>query len=74
MGTITLINPFSGATVERDITDLTQQQLDAYVAVMDDEVCNELANEIAPCSPEEFLAAYAQRVGPKEAGIVILGS
>lgn len=70
--TITLVNPFTGATVEHDITELTEEQVDAYP--LDEDVCNELAAEIAPCTPQAFLAAYVNRVGPRAAGIAILGS
>ena len=70
--TVTLINPWSGATVERDITTLSQAQLDAYP--LDEDVCNELAAAMAPCTPPEFLAAYVERVGPEAAGVSIIGS
>jgi len=69
---ITLVNPWSKALVKRDITDLTQEQLDAYP--LDEDICNELHAQIAPCSPADFLAAYVDRVGPEAAGIVIIGS
>lgn len=72
MTTITLINPWSLAVVERDISDLTQQQLHAYP--LDEDICNELSFEMAPCSPAEFLAAYVDRVGAEAAGAVIIGS
>jgi hypothetical protein len=68
---VTLVNPFSGATVERDVTDLTKSQLDAYP--LDEAVCNSLAAKIAPCTPGEFLAAYVDRVGPVAAGVAIIG-
>jgi hypothetical protein len=69
---IEIANPWTNAYVEHDITDLTQQQLDAYP--LDEELCNELAGEMAPCSPAEFLRAYVDRVGGVEAGRVIIGS
>ena len=74
MTSITLTNPWTGRIVERDITGLTQDQLDAYAQVMDDDICNALAREMAPCTPEDYLAAYCERVGPDAAGIVVLGS
>lgn len=74
MTTITITNPWSGALVERDITGLSQEALDGYVAVMDDDVCEQVARDLAPCLPEEFLAEYCRRVGPHAAGIVVLGS
>lgn len=70
--TITLVNPWSRAVVERDITDLTQNQLDAYP--LDEDVCAELAAAIAPCTPAQFLEAYVDRVGPEAAGVLIIGS
>lgn len=72
MTTVTLINPFSGATVKRNITGLSQLALDALP--LDEDVCSLLARRIAPCSPEEFLAAYVDEVGSEAAGIVIIGS
>lgn len=74
MTTIRITNPWSNVTVDHDITDLTQSKLDAYAALMDDELREELHSEFAPCSPAEFLAAWVDRVGPDEAGRVILGS
>ena len=67
--TVTLINPWTGATVERDITDLTEAQLDAYP--LDGDVCAMIPT---PCTPAEFLAAYVDRVGAQAAGVAILGS
>lgn len=69
---ITLVNPWSGVTVERDITDLTQDQLDAYP--LDEDACESLHRRLAPCAPATFLAAYVEEVGPEAAGRVILGS
>lgn len=31
---------------------------DAAVAIMDDEICEELHNLLAPCSDQEFFSAY----------------
>ena len=70
---ITLTNPFSAATVTRDITDLTAQQLDAYAEIMDDDIRESVHDDLAPCKPAEFLAEYVKRVGPDAAGILILG-
>lgn len=72
MTTITIINPFSGTIVERDITGLTQRALDAYANIIDDATLHAL--EHAAETPEEWLAAYVDHVGPEQAGIVILGS
>lgn len=72
MTTITIINPFSKAFVERDITGLTQAKLDAYINMIDDDTLTAL--EGAGETPEEWLAAYVDHVGAEQAGIVILGS
>lgn len=74
MTTISIINPFSGATVEHDITGLTQNQLDAYTQLMDDDIRESLYDELAPCSPEVFLAAYVSRIGCEAGGRLVLGS
>ncbi len=70
--TVTMINPWSGAVVERDITDLSKDELDAYP--LDEDACKSLHRRLAQCTPAEFLAAYVDAVGPKAAGRVILGS
>jgi hypothetical protein len=70
--TVTLVNPYTGATVARDVTELTHQEMDGYL--LDNDVCERLHDLIAPCTPAEFLAAYVDAVGPKNAGRVILGS
>ena len=72
--TISVTNPFSGAYVTRDITHLSQDALDAYAQLMDDELREALHSRLAPCSPAEFLAAWVDEVGPDEAGRVVLGS
>jgi hypothetical protein len=41
---------------------------------LDDQICEEVAREAAPCLPEEFLAAYVIRVGVVRAGATILGA
>ena len=71
---VTITNPWTGALVGRDISDLSTHQLDSWVALMDDDVCEQIANEMAPCTPAEFVAAYVDRVGPDAAGRIILGS
>lgn len=74
MTTILLTNPHNGATFERDITGLTEAELDAYAMLMDDDLREALHADLAPCTPEAFLAAYADRVGPEAAGMIVLGS
>ena len=66
--TITLINPFSGATVERDTSDISAQ---AVAALLDDAT---LAALEGAETDAEWIAAYVDRVGMEEAGRVILGS
>ncbi len=75
MTTITITNPWTGHTFERDVTDLTQQDLDAYAAVMDDE-SREAANDKFEdgMTPGQWLAIWAEMVGSEEAGRVVLGS
>jgi hypothetical protein len=55
-----------------DIGGLTPEELQALP--LDDLVCKEVAVAIAPCLPEEFLAAYVIRVGVVEAGNTIIGA
>lgn len=74
MAVVTLTNPYSHVTVQHDITDLTEAQLLHYAPLMDEEDREAIHDELAPCSPAEFLAAWVERVGPDAAGRVILGS
>lgn len=69
---IVIKHPWSGEMVERDISGLTPAELEAYP--LDEGICDEIARAIAPCLPEEFLAAYVQRVGAITAGVMILGA
>lgn len=73
MTTITVINPWSGATLHLDITGLTQAALDSYAERMDDDVREALHDALAPCTPEDYLAAYVERVGAVAAGVLLLG-
>ena len=74
MTIITLQNPWSGAIIDMDITGLDERTLLSYLKVADEEICEKLNRDLAPCLPEEFLAAYVDRVGMETAGRVILGS
>jgi len=69
---IVIKNPWSGEMVERDISGLTPAELESYP--LDEGICDEIARAIAPCLPEEFLAAYVKRVGAITAGIAIFGA
>jgi len=69
---IVIKNPWSGELVERDIGGLTAAELESYP--LDEGICDEIAQALAPCLPEEFLAAYVDRVGAITAGIAIFGA
>ena len=69
---IVIRNPWSGEMVERDISGLTPAELEAFP--LDENICDEIARAIAPCLPEEFLAAYVKRVGAITGGIAICGA
>jgi serine/threonine-protein kinase RIO1 len=72
--TITITNPWTGALVERDITNLSEWELAQWVELMDDELCEQLSRELAPCTAAEFVTAYVDHAGPDAAGRIILGS
>lgn len=38
----------------------TEINYEAAVELMDDEICEELAAELAPCTEQEFFIAYAK--------------
>ena len=67
MSTVTLINPFSGAEVVRDIADINAQ---AIAVMLDDDTIGMLDET----TDVEWIAHYVELVGPVEAGRVILGS
>jgi hypothetical protein len=71
MTKIAVISPMTGRLVECRIDGLTHAELEALP--LDDQICEEVAREVAPCLPEEFLAAYVIRVGVVRAGASILG-
>ncbi len=72
MARIAVIDPTTGQWVECSIDGLTHAELESLP--LDDQICDEVAREIAPCLPEEFLAAYVNRVGVVRAGASILGA
>lgn len=43
-------------------------EFDTCVVLMDDEICEELNFEMAPCTEQEFLDAYVQRHAEKYDG------
>lgn len=71
---ITVTNPATGQPVEMDITTITEDDLDAYAQLMDDDIREDLHSARDWESPAKFLAAYVDRFGPDDAGRIILGS
>ena len=72
MASITLRDPVSGALMDCAIDGITPDDIASFP--LDDAVCAEIARDLAPCLPEEFLAAYVQRVGIATASLHILGA
>ena len=72
MTSVTLCDPATGKLVEFPLDEITADELAAFP--LDEAVCAEIAREVAPCLPEEFLVAYVQRVGVVKAGMDILGA
>ena len=57
--TVTIINPYSGATVDHDITDLTEDRLTALAEYMDEESREATHEAMAPCTPAgSFITRY----------------
>ena len=72
---VEVINPWSGARVQVDVSELAQAQLDAYRLLIDDEEADRLQPRgTAWRGPGDWLAAWAEAAGPQRAGLVILGS
>ena len=69
---IELVNPWTGETVSRDVTDITDAQLQGYAL---DEAMAELVDYYAGWeTPGEWLAVYVSHVGSVQAGREIIGS
>jgi hypothetical protein len=71
MTTVTLTNPWTGAAVERDVTDVTQAQAEAWAAIMDDDDLSALEGAESPAA---WTVAMVERLGAERAGRIILGS
>lgn len=69
---IAMTHPATGEVVVCRTDSLTYAELEALP--LDEQVCADVARDIAPCLPEEFLAAYVIRVGVITAGIGVLGA
>lgn len=41
--------------------NITEADMEAIAVYLDDEIREEVHNELAPCTPEEFLAAYLEK-------------
>lgn len=61
---ISLDNGNTWLTAEEAMPEIQERGLwDAVVAMMDDEVRESVARDLAPCTEEEFLAEYLDRGG-----------
>jgi hypothetical protein len=72
MTTITLLDPATGELIACPFDGITADDLASFP--LDEAVCAEIARDVAPCLPEEFLVAYVQRVGAVKAGMHILAA
>ena len=72
MAVITLCDPATGELVNCPVDGITADDLANFP--LDEAVCAEIARDLAPCLPEEFLVAYVQRVGAVKAGLHILAA
>lgn len=70
---VELVNPVSGATVVRDISDMSHLQAAAYRELIDPDLRSELDLRDWD-APADYISAFVARVGAEEAGRVILGS
>ena len=68
---VQIVNPFSAAIIERDISGTTQAEIDACAMLLGDDVLSDLEGADTPW---EWLAAMVKALGPVEAGRIILGS
>ncbi len=61
-------NPWTGGWAEIDKHELTDTRFDGLVALMDDDIREELHARLAPCSNWVFWANYIFEAGPEAAG------
>jgi hypothetical protein len=71
MTTVAITNPWTGAAVERDVSDVTQAQAEAWAAVMDEADLHALEGAESPAA---WTVAMVDRLGAERAGTIILGS
>ena len=71
MPTITLINPFSGAAVERQAEDYDQWALDLFASRMGAEEAS-ACEALADGTDAGWLVNMVEVLGPKRAGEIIL--
>ena len=71
MTTITIINPHSGAAVERQAEDYAEWSLDLFASRMDDEETRACEN-LADGTDAGWLVNMVEVLGPKRAGEIIL--
>lgn len=69
-----IMSPWTKSLIRKDFAGMSTNELERYTVLMDEDIREQLHNAIAPCSPTEFMLAYIDRVGPEEAGRIILGS
>ena len=69
---IDLVNPWTGETVSRDITSITDAQIRGYP--LDDATVELVHNAAGWETPGEWLAAYVSLRGAVQAGREIIGS
>jgi len=68
-----ILRPWSGATVTRDVTGLSQDTLDGWMNVEDRDTLERVTDAVPDATPGEWLAEYVRQVGPEHAGRVIIG-
>ena len=47
--------------MEKKVFELTQEELDVIATYMDDDIRENVACDLAPCTPNEFLREYVNR-------------
>lgn len=58
--------------IARQLLDVTQDTMDIIATYMDDDLREKVNDELAPCTPEEFLARYVQ-LDPEFEDVVLRG-
>lgn len=69
---VRLVNPFTSLEFQYDTTATTLAQIESYLLIVAADLAEEL-HDLSPSTPQDWMSLFVAKVGPAEAGKVILG-